>query len=139
VALSHMLPLSHVLPCFLILIQSLLHLVIFKHPYLTHTKSDSRNLKCYEFSSSFSSHLLFRFPLEEKKSCFQTLRRFYGAIRFSRYPLVEMIFYENQDGICFLWDLRLWILTIQPSHSYTLAYCRPIQLISIDFQNIDND
>jgi hypothetical protein len=31
------------------------------------------------------------------------------------------------------------ILTIQPFHSYTLAYCRPIHLISIEFQNIDND
>jgi hypothetical protein len=67
------------------------------------------------------------------------LRRFYGIISFSRYPLVELIFYENEDGICFLWDLRLWILTIQPSHSYTLAYCRPIHLISIEFQNIDNN
>jgi hypothetical protein len=30
-------------------------------------------------------------------------------------------------------------LTIQPSHSYTSAYCRPIHLISIEVQNIDND
>jgi hypothetical protein len=44
-----------------------------------------------------------------------------------------------RNGICFLWDLGLWILTIQPSHSYTLAYCRPIHQISIEFQNIDND
>jgi hypothetical protein len=35
---------------------------------------------------------------------------------------VDIIFYENQDGI-----------------SYTLAYFRPIHLISIEFQNIDND
>ena len=27
---------------------------------------------------------------------------------------------------------------IQPSHSYTLAKCWPIHLISIEFQNIDN-
>jgi hypothetical protein len=57
----------------------------------------------------------------------------------SRYPFVEIIFYENQDGICFLWDLRLWILTIQPLHSYTLACCRPIYLIFVEFQNIDNN
>jgi hypothetical protein len=31
------------------------------------------------------------------------------------------------------------ILTIQPFHSYTLAHCRPIHLISIEFQNIDNN
>jgi hypothetical protein len=48
-------------------------------------------------------------------------------------------FYENQDGICFLWDFGLWMLTIQPSHFYTLAYCRPIHLISIEFQNIDSN
>jgi hypothetical protein len=30
-------------------------------------------------------------------------------------------------------------LTIQPSHFYTLAYCGPIHLISIEVQNIHND
>jgi hypothetical protein len=59
--------------------------------------------------------------------------------KFLKFPLVEIIFYENQDGIYFLWDLGLWILTIQPSHSYTLANCRPIDLISIEFQNIENN
>jgi hypothetical protein len=58
--------------------------------------------------------------------------------KFLKVPLIEIIFYENQDGICFLWDLGLWILTIQPFHSYTLANCRPIHLISIEFQNIEN-
>jgi hypothetical protein len=66
------------------------------------------------------------------------LRRFYGVTSFSRYPLVEIILYENQDDIFFLWDLGLWTLTIQPSHSFTLAYCRLIFLIFIEFQNIDN-
>jgi hypothetical protein len=59
--------------------------------------------------------------------------------KFLKVPLVEIIFYENQDGICFLWDLGLWILTMQPSHSYTLANCRPVHLISIEFQNIENN
>jgi hypothetical protein len=113
--------------------------VIFKHPYLTHTKSDSRNLKCYAFSTSFSSHLLFRFPLEEKNLAFKLWEDSIVVPSFSRYPLVEIIFYKNQDGICFLWDLGFWILTIQPSHSYTLANCRPIHLISIEFQNIENN
>jgi hypothetical protein len=40
VALSPLSPLSHVLPCFLILMLSSLYLVIFKHPYSTHMKSD---------------------------------------------------------------------------------------------------
>jgi hypothetical protein len=31
------------------------------------------------------------------------------------------------------------MLTTQPSHSYTLASCWPIYLISIEFQNIDNN
>jgi hypothetical protein len=70
VAFSHVSPLSHVLPCFPTLMLSSLHLVIFRHPYLTHTKSDFRNLKCYEFSTSISSHLPFRFPLEEKDIAF---------------------------------------------------------------------
>jgi hypothetical protein len=132
-------PLSHVLPCFPIQMLSSLHPVIFRHPYLTHTKSDFRNFECYEFSTSFSLHLSFRFSLEEKKNCLQTLRSSSGVISLWRYPIVEIIFYENQNGICFLWDLGLWILTIQSSHSYTLAHCRPIHLISIEFQNIDND
>jgi hypothetical protein len=66
-------------------------------------------------------------------------KSFEKVISLWRYPFVEIIFYENQNGICFLWDIGLWILTIQPSHSYTLAYCRPIHLTSIEFQNIDND
>jgi hypothetical protein len=66
VAFSHVSPLSHVLPCFPIKMLSSLHLVIFRHPYLTHTKSDFRNLKCYEFSTSFSLHLPFRFRIKNK-------------------------------------------------------------------------
>jgi hypothetical protein len=67
------------LPCFPILILSSLYLMIFRHPYLTHTKSNFGN---------FNAHLLFRFPLE-KKSCLQTLRRFYGITNFSRYPFYQ--------------------------------------------------
>jgi hypothetical protein len=59
--------------------------------------------------------------------------------KFLKVPPCRNDFYEKQDGICFLWDLGLWILTIQPSHSYTLAYCKPIQLISIEFQNKNNN
>jgi hypothetical protein len=59
--------------------------------------------------------------------------------KFLKVSLVEIILYKNQDGICFLWNLGLWILTIQPSHSYTLSYCRPIFLIPIELQNFDND
>jgi hypothetical protein len=40
-ALSHVLYLSHVLPYFSTLILPSLHLVIFRHPYLTPIKSDS--------------------------------------------------------------------------------------------------
>jgi hypothetical protein len=42
-----------------------------KHPYLTYTKFDLRIFYCYEFSTSISSHLPFRFPLEEKKIAFK--------------------------------------------------------------------
>jgi hypothetical protein len=36
------------------------------------------------------------------KSYLQSLKRFYVVTSFSRHPLVEIKFYENQDGICFL-------------------------------------
>jgi hypothetical protein len=62
---------SHVLPCFPTQMQSSPHQDIFKHPYLTHTKSDFRNLKCYGFSTSFSLHVPFRFPIEEKHLAFK--------------------------------------------------------------------
>jgi hypothetical protein len=137
VALSHVLPLSHLLPYFPILMLSLLHLVIFRHPYFTHTKSYFRI-----FLVLWIQHFIFFTSTIQiftwRKSCLQTLRNSYGVINLWRYPFVEIILYENQDGICFLWDLGLWILTIQPSHSYTLPYCRPTHPISIEFQNIDN-
>jgi hypothetical protein len=38
----------------------------------------------------------------KKKTCLQTLRRFFRVTSFSRYLLVEIILYVNQDGIFFL-------------------------------------
>jgi hypothetical protein len=70
VALSHVLPVSHVLPCFPILILSSLHLVILKLPYLIHTKSDYRNFCSYELNTLFSLHLLFGLVHEEKNLAF---------------------------------------------------------------------
>jgi hypothetical protein len=69
-------------------LQSSLHLVIFRHPYLTHMRSDFRNLKCYEFSTSFSSQRPFRIFLEEKNLAFNLW----------------------EDGIYFLWHLGLRFL-----------------------------
>ena len=54
-------------------------------------------------------------------------------------PPIEIFFFENQDELCILWDLGFWILTTQPFYSYTLAYYKPIYLISIEFQSIDNN
>jgi hypothetical protein len=90
---------------------------------------------CLVFLSWFNLHYTY-WSLDTHISFIQSLilRRFYGVTSFSRYPLVEIILYDNQDGICFLWDLGLWILTIQPSHSYTLACCRPIHLILLNFK-----
>jgi hypothetical protein len=53
VALSHVWPLSHVLPYFSTLIPSSPHLVIFRHPYLPHTKSN------LEFFSAIDSAIHF--------------------------------------------------------------------------------
>jgi hypothetical protein len=125
--------LSHVLPCFPILILSLLHLMIFRYPYLI-----------LEFFGAMDStlHFLHIYRLSfylKKKILPSNFEKILWNNKFFKVPLVEIIFYENQDGICFLWNLGLWILTIQTSHSYTLAYCRPIHLNSIEFQSIDNN
>jgi hypothetical protein len=126
-------------PLFPILILSSLHLVIYRHPYLTHTKSNFRNFfviliqHFIFFTSAFKNFHL------KKISCHQTLRRFSRVTNFSRYPLEGIILYDNQNDICSLWDLGLWILTTELFHSHTLAYCRPIHLISIEFQCIDNN
>jgi hypothetical protein len=76
------------------------------------------------------------FPLEEKFLPSNS-KDILWSNKFINVPLVEF-FVENQDDLCFLWEFELWILTTQPSHSCTLAYCRPIHLISIEFQDIDN-
>jgi hypothetical protein len=138
VALSHVSPLAHVLPCFPNLMLSSLHLVIFR----THISLIRSPISEIFSAMNWTLHILHIYHSDfhlKKKSCLQTLRRFYEVTSFSRYSLVEIIIYENHDGICFLWDLGLWILTMQPSDYYTLAYCRPIFLISIEFQNIDNN
>jgi hypothetical protein len=59
------LPLSHELPCFPTLKMYSLHLMIFRHLYFIHMKSDHGNFWCYELSTSFPSHLSFSFPLDE--------------------------------------------------------------------------
>jgi hypothetical protein len=55
VALSHVSPLSHVLSYFSVMILSLLYLVIFRHPYLTHMKS---NLEIFSTMNS-ALHILY--------------------------------------------------------------------------------
>jgi hypothetical protein len=84
-------------------------------------------------------HIYYLDFLLEEKSCLQTLKRFYRVTSLWRNPLVKIIFFENQDDLCFLWKFGLWILTTWPFHSCSLAYCRPIYLISIEFQNIDDN
>jgi hypothetical protein len=73
---------------------SLLHLVIFRHPYLTHTKSNFRNFSVMNSSLHFLHIYHLDFYLK-KTSCLQSLRKFYGVTSFSRYPRIEIIFYEN--------------------------------------------
>jgi hypothetical protein len=65
-----------IMPCVAIfpyaaMILSSLHLVIFGHPYLIHMKFKLGNFWCYEFNTSFLSHLPFRFALEEKNLAFK--------------------------------------------------------------------
>jgi hypothetical protein len=95
VALSHVL---HHFPT-LMLMMSSLHLVIFKHG--THISLISLNTDFRNLALHFLHIYRVDFHLKKKK-ILQTLRRFYGVTSSSRYPLLEIIFYENQDGICFL-------------------------------------
>jgi hypothetical protein len=59
--------------------------------------------------------------------------------KFLKITLVEIILFENQDGIYFLWDLGLQTLTMWPAHFFPLAYYRPNCLISIQFRIIGNN
>jgi hypothetical protein len=81
-------------------------------------------------------HIYYLIFYLEKLLCLQTLRSFYGVTSFSSYPLVEIKFFEKRIDLFLL--TRFWILTIQTSHFYILAYCRLAHLISIEFQIIDN-
>jgi hypothetical protein len=131
--------LSHVLSCFPTLKLSSLHLVIFRHPYLTHIWSPILELFSAMNSARYFLHIHHSDFYLKKIFLPSDSEKILWSNKFSRYPLEEIIFFKNQDNLCLLWDFRLWILTTQPSHSYTLAYCRPIHLVSIEFQNIDNN
>ena len=120
--------LSHVLPYFPILMLSLLHLVIFRHSYLTQMKSDSGNFQCHELVLHFSYIHRLDFSLKEI-FLLSNSKKIMGSNKFCKvFPCRDLFFLENQD------DLHI---RIQSSHSYTLACCRPIHLISIEFQNTD--
>jgi hypothetical protein len=86
----------------------------------------------YEFNTLFSSHLQFGFWTSRSSYPSNSKKILWGT-KFLKVPLCRIFIF------CFLWNLGIWILTILPSHFYTLVYCRPIHLISIGFQNIDND
>jgi hypothetical protein len=59
--------------------------------------------------------------------------------KFLKVPPCRNVLKKNRDNLFFLWNLELWILTTQSFHLHTLAYCRPIHLISIGFPNINNN
>jgi hypothetical protein len=100
-------PMCHHYPMgYPVFLPSCRHLVICKHPYDIHTKSNVKELLFL-----WIQHFIF-FPSTIyistlKRSYLQSLIRFYGVTSCSRYPLVEIIFYENQDGIFFSWGLLL--------------------------------
>src|SRR5450759_446709 len=105
-------------PAFPVLMQSSPPLVNFEHPYLTHMNSDSRNLKCYEFSTSFSSHLPFRFPLLKKMlpSDFEKILR---SNKFLKVPPSRNYFLQKSRWHLLLmrpWALNLDYTTMAFSH-----------------------
>jgi hypothetical protein len=74
----------------------------------------------------------------KKNSCLQTLRRFY-RVQVSEGISCRFYFFKNQVWPLLLirpWTLNLHNMTF---HSNTLASCKPIYLISIEFQSIDSD
>jgi hypothetical protein len=64
---------------------------------------------------------------------------FSSTTNFSRYSFVDTIFLKIKMTFVSNENLGFWILITWPFHSYTLAYYKPIHLISIEFQSIDSD
>jgi hypothetical protein len=81
-----------------------------KHPYLTHMKSDSRNLKCYEFSTSFSSHLPFRFPLALKNILPSKFEKILWSNKFLKVPPCRNYFLRKSRWHLLL--MRPWALNL---------------------------
>ena len=116
---------------------SSLHKMNFRHSYIIHVKFDigifnaitstRHSLQIYYLDFPFNEIV---FPSNSKKTLWSN--------KFSKYPFINIIFWKS-NWLCFLWDLGLQILATWSSHSYTLAYCWPIHLISIEFQNINNN
>ena len=132
--LFHVLPLSHVLPCFPTLKLSSLHLVIFRHPYLTHLKYDSK--KNYAMNSTLHfSHIYYLDFYLKKNFLPSNFEKILWSTKFLKVPPCKtfFFFFENQDDFCFFWDLGFRTLTTWPFHSNTLEYWRHIHLISIEF------
>jgi hypothetical protein len=79
------------------------------------------------------------FPLEKKFLLWNSEKILWGN-KFLKVSLCRFsIFFWKYRWPCFSCDIGFWILTTWPFHSYTLAYSKPIYLISIEFQSIDNN
>jgi hypothetical protein len=142
VVLSHVTPLSHVLPCFPTMKLS------FLHQWSLNTHISFIWSLIVETFSAMNPILYFLhiyhldFPLEEKFLPSNS-KKILWSNKFMKVlqevSPCDFILFENQDDMCFIWEFGFWILTTWPFHSCTLAYYSPIYLISIEFQNIDNN
>jgi hypothetical protein len=134
-----MLPLSHVQPCFPTIHLSSLHLNEVYKP-ISHSNEVWywRYLVLYFLHFIFFTCTILIFQLK-KFSCLN-----FGKIPWSsnfvkvRPISLRLFFLKINDHLCFLWEVRFWILIIGPSNFYSLTYWRLNYLISIEFQNINN-
>jgi hypothetical protein len=115
VALSHVLPSSHVMPCFPILILSSLHLVIFKHPYLTHMNLWSLILEIFS----------------DMNSALQFLHIYHSDFHLKKNPLpsnFEKILWSKivVSIVCLIYSCVLWLYPfgdfLSPIHAHAWNY-----------------
>jgi hypothetical protein len=106
----HYLLCCHYVMCCLVFLPWNCRHYIFKHPYLTHMKSNFGSFLCSEFSTSFSLHILFGFPLEEIFFLLDFENILWNN-KFLKVPCNNLKIKSNQDDLCFLWDLGPKILT----------------------------
>jgi hypothetical protein len=109
VALSYVSPLSHVLPYFPILILSSLLLVIFRHPYFTHMKSDLKKISATNLALHFLHFYLLNFHMK-KNILPSNFEKILWSNKFLKVPPCRNDFLWKSSWHLFL--MRPWALNL---------------------------